>query len=70
MQNPVLDFLLSAGFWLGLMKTLAPVLVWLVAFGIAVLLGVFRRPTLAPWKWAVFIGGLTIGFALVAAPGA
>lgn len=68
MHNPVLDFMLSAGFWLGLAKALAPVLAWLAVFFLAAAIGVFRRPALVPWKWAVFVGGLTISFALVAMP--
>ena len=65
MHNPVLDFLMSAGFWVGIAKALAPVLVWLAVFTLATVLGVFRRPALLPWKWAVFIGGLTLSFTLV-----
>lgn len=68
MHNPVLDFMLTAGFWLSMAKLLAPVLIWLVLFFIATTLGVFRRPALAQWKWAVFIGGLTLSFTLVGGP--
>ncbi len=68
MHNPVLDFMLSPGFWLSMAKILAPVLIWLALFFLASALGVFRRPALAQWKWAIFIGGLTLSFTQVVAP--